>query len=97
MRRLDGKRELIKYFKRNLSKNYTEESLKFALLNQGYSKTAIEQAMIQAHKEIAEKAPILKEKPIIKYEIYNENNEPIKVEPFNFWEKIKFFLKGKRY
>ncbi len=97
MRRFDRKRELVEYFKKNLSKNYTEDSLKFALLDQGYSKVAIEQAMIQAHKEIAEKAPILKEKPVIKYEIYNENNEPIKVEPFNFWEKIKFFLKGKKY
>ena len=37
MRRLDHKRELVEYFKKNLAKNYTEESLKFALMNQGYS------------------------------------------------------------
>ncbi len=97
MRRLDHKRQLIEYFKKNLSKNYTEESLKFALVKQGYSRAAIDQALEQTHKEIAEKAPVLKEKPVIKYEIYNENNEPIKVDPFNTWEKIKFFFKGRKF
>jgi hypothetical protein len=55
MRRLDNKRELIDYFKKNLSKNYTEESLKYALMRQGYSLVMIEQALEQANKEISEK------------------------------------------
>ncbi len=96
MRRLDHKRELVDYFLKNLSKNYTEDSLKFALMNQGYSRAAIDQALIEAHKEIAKTAPILKEKPVIKYELFNENNEPIKLKPMTFWEKVKFFFKGKR-
>lgn len=97
MRRPENKNQLTEYFKKNLAKNYTEDSLKFALQNQGYSRTAIEQALTQAHKEIAEKAPVLKEKPVIKYELFDENNNKIKVQPFTRWEKIKFFFKGKKY
>ena len=97
MRRLDHKRELVEYFKKNLAKNYTEESLKFALMNQGYSRSAIDQALGEAHKEIAKTAPILKEKPVIRYELYKEKNEPVKIDPFSLWEKVKFFFKGKKY
>ena len=97
MRRPDYKRQLIDYFKKNLNKNYPENSLRFALESQGYSKVAVADALETAHKEIAESVPKLKEKPIIKYEFYNENDQPIEVEPFTFWEKIKFFFKGKKY
>lgn len=97
MRRPESKNQLTEYFKKNLAKNYPEDSLKFALQNQGYSRTAIEEALNQAHKEIATTAPVLKEKPIIKYELLDEKNNPIKIEPFKLWEKVKFFFKGKKY
>ena len=74
------KRKLIDYFKKNLKKNYTSESLKWALINQGYSKTAVETAFEIANKELAENAPILKEKPIIKYEIIDENDNPVNIK-----------------
>ena len=61
--------KLVDYFKKNLKKSYTPESLKWALINQGYSKTAIERALRMANKQLAEEAPILEEKPVIKYEI----------------------------
>lgn len=97
MRRLDNKRELIDYFKKNLSKNYTAESLKFALIKQGYSRAAIDQALEQANKELSERAPkIQKEKPIIRYEVYDQHNKPINVEPFNFWEKVVNFFRGRK-
>lgn len=96
MKEADRKNQLVEYFKKNLAKNYPEDSLKFALMSQGYSRSSIDQALETAHKEIAKTAPMLKEKPVIKYELYNENNEPINVEPFTFWEKVKFFLKGKK-
>jgi len=96
MRRPENKNQLVEYFKKNLVKNYTEDSLIFALQNQGYSRTAIEQALTQAHKEIAEKAPVLKEKPIIKHEYYDEKNNPIRVDPFTKWEKVKNFFKGRK-
>ncbi len=71
------KRKLANYFKKNLKKGYTSDSLKWALINQGYSKAAIERALEIVNKELAEKAPILKEKPVIKYEIIDENDNPI--------------------
>ena len=95
MRRLDSKRELVEYFKKNLSKNYTVETLKFALEKQGYSRAAIDTAITIANKELAEKAPVLKEKPIIKYELYDKDDNLIQVESFTTWEKIKFFFKGR--
>ena len=48
-------------------------------------------------KTESDKVISLEEKPVIKYEIYNENNEPIKVDPFTVWEKIKFFFKGRKF
>jgi len=95
MRRLDNKRQLVEYFKKNLSKNYTPDTLKFALIDQGYSRSVIDEALEEAHKELAETAPILKEKPIIKYELYDQNDNPINVEPFTVWEKMVNFFRGR--
>ena len=87
MAETDYRRGLIDYFKKNLTKGYTSNSLKLALVNQGYSRTAVERAIEEAHKELAKKAPILKEKPKIKYEIIGENNKPITIK-FPWWKRI---------
>ncbi len=87
MRRLDYKQQLVDYFKRNLKKGYTSESLKFALVKQGYSRTAVDQAIEQANKELAKKAPEFKEKPVIHYEIIDENNKPIKFKK-SWWKRV---------
>jgi SOS response regulatory protein OraA/RecX len=71
---------LIEYIKKNLKKGYDQDTLKFALISQGYSKVAVEQALTRATQERAEKAPILKAKPVIKYEIIDENDRPIKLK-----------------
>lgn len=97
MRRLDYKSQLVDYFKRNLSKNYNADTLKFALIKQGYSRTVVDQAYEDANKALAEKAPVLKEKPVIKYAAYDLNNKPLHIDPFTFWEKVKFFFKGNKY
>lgn len=76
----NSKRNLVNYFKKNLSKGYTLESLKWALINQGYSKIEIEKSIKKVNLELSKKAPILKEKPEIKYEIFDENNKPIKIK-----------------
>ena len=89
----DYRKRIVNYFKKNLSKGYTEESLKWALVNQGYSRTDVSRALERVHKELAEKAPEIKEKPKIKYEIYDKDNKLIKVEvrrPFS----IKNFLRN---
>jgi len=87
MRSEEYRSRLAEYFKKNLKKGYTEESLRWALVNQGYSRTMIDSALERTHKELAEEAPILKEKPIINYEVIGENNEPIEIKKpwWKFW------------
>jgi hypothetical protein len=71
---------MVEYLKRNLRKGYTQESLKWALVSQGYLKISVERAIEQANKELANEAPVLREKPKIKYEILDENDKPVRVK-----------------
>jgi len=87
MGNLDYKRKIIDYFKKNLTKGYTSDSLKWALINQGYSRAIVEMALDQANKELSEKAPILKDKPIIKYEIIDEYDKPIIIKK-SWWKRV---------
>ncbi len=95
MRRPDNKDQLIEYFKRNLSKGYSEESLKFALFKQSYSRVIVEQALKEAHHQLAKSASSMKEKPVIKYELLDEKNQVVHIEPLGFWDKLKYLFKGK--
>ncbi len=87
MRTEEYKNRLTEYFKKNLKKGYTEESLKWALINQGYSRTMIDSALERTHKELAEEAPVLKEKPTIKYEVLDENDKPVEIKR-PWWKRI---------
>jgi len=75
--------DLIGYLKKNLKKGYPLESLRWALVNQGYSKLEVEKAIKRAEKELSDEAPVLKTKPEIKYEII----EP-KIEKKSFWQNL---------
>lgn len=79
--------ELLNYFKKNLSKGYTLESLKIALVKQGYSSVSINRALKEINKELAKKAPVFKEKPKIKYELIDENDNPVKMKK-SFFKRI---------
>ena len=87
--------QLIKYIRKNLSKGYTIESLRWALQNQGYSRSEINRAIKLAQERMAEEIPRLEEKPVIKVE-----REPIlkEIEPepshriSNFWKNVKEFF-----
>jgi len=81
------KKKIIDYFKKNLKKGYTPESLKWALFNQGYSKSLIEEAIKELNNELAHNAPELKEKPKITYEILDEQDKPIIIQK-PWWKKI---------
>lgn len=61
--------ELAEYVEKNLKKGYTKESLKWALINQGYSKLEVEKSMRRVEEKMAAKAPILKTRPTINYEV----------------------------
>ncbi len=79
IRKKDYFDDIVVYIKRNLKKGYTKESLKWALINQGYSKQTIEKAFGCADLELAQEAPELKTKPQITYEI---------IEPKEFATKV---------
>ena len=81
------KRRLVEYIKKNLLKRYTVESLKWALINQGYSRTDVTEAIEISNRELAEKAPMIKEKPKIKYEIFDKDNKPINIKK-PFWKRF---------
>ena len=83
----DYRKKLIEHIKKNLGKGYTSESLKWALIKQGYSRILVEDALEKAHKELAEKVPILKEKPKISYEIIDEYDNPVVIKK-PWWKRI---------
>lgn len=85
---MESYRKNIKdYLKRNLKKGYTLESLKWALVGQGYPKSSVERSIRELNKDLARKAPVLKEKPIIRYEIVDEHNKPIEIKK-PWWRRI---------
>ena len=85
----------MEYFKKNLLKGYTEESLKWMLMNQGYTRTDITAAVAAAKKELSDKEKIAdKEKPEIKYEAYEEGSTPLSSgNKKTFWRRIFFWRK----
>jgi uncharacterized protein Smg (DUF494 family) len=78
-------RQLAEYLKKNLKKGYTKESLKWALVNQGHSKMEVEKALKVVDELLAEEAPVLETKPVIKYEIVESEAEEAG-KPF--WKRI---------
>lgn len=66
--------QLADYIKKNLAKGYTPDSLRFSLVQQGYSRTSIEKAMDIANKQMAASAPRMVEKPTIKYEVVDNED-----------------------
>lgn len=83
MREAEFIRQLVDYFKKNLPKGYTSDSLKFALIRQGYSRTMVDKALRMANEEIAASAPVIKEEPKIVYEV--EEVAPAKK---SFWKRL---------
>ncbi|MDD5012718.1 MAG: hypothetical protein PHQ66_03705 [Candidatus Nanoarchaeia archaeon] len=81
---------LVEYIKRNLRKKYPIETLRIALINQGYMRNAVDEAIKVAVNEMAKEAPVIKEKPEIEHEVIVE--EPL-VEKKSLWQKIVDFFK----
>ena len=71
--------QLADYIKKNISKGYTADSLKFSLMNQGYSRTSVEKSIELANKQLAEAAPKMVEKPTIKYETVDSDEMAAKI------------------
>jgi len=52
-----------------------------------YSRIEIDKAILETNKKLASQAPILKDKPIIKYEIIDEHDRPIEIKT-PWWKRI---------
>ena len=87
MAEVNYRRHLVEYFKKNIKKGYTEDALRWALVKQGYSRTTVDLAVNQAHKEMADEAPLLKEKPKITYTVVDENDNPITIKK-PWWKRL---------
>ena len=87
-REKDYIQQLSVYIQKNLSKGYTLESLKYALLNQDYSRSAVERAIKLANQELAKKLPPVKEKPVITYEIVDAPDEIQMPKKQNFFKRL---------
>jgi len=86
MRSEEYKKKLMQYFKKNLAKGYTVESLKWALIKQGYPRVSVDITMAELHKELAKTAPVFKENPRIKYEVMDFPDSETTKKPF--WKRI---------
>jgi hypothetical protein len=61
--------KLTEYIKKNLSKGYTLDDLRFSLISQGYSKISIERAIETVNKKPTKPIQESKEKPEITHKI----------------------------
>jgi hypothetical protein len=80
------KTRLVDYIKKNLRKGYPTDTLKIALINQGYMRSMVDEAVQDAIKQLALEAPAIKEKPEIEHEIIID--EPAVVEKKSFWKRL---------
>jgi hypothetical protein len=82
-------RQLVDYIKKNLSKNYTLDSLRFSLMAQGYSRLSVNEAIDIANKELATEVPPIREKPEIIHRIMEDEATEEKPTGFKkFWRKM---------
>lgn len=84
-RKTDYIQQLADYIKKNLSKGYTQEALKWALIDQGHSRTEVERAINLANEQLAMQAPKMVEKP----KITIETIPPAEIEKKGILSRIK--------
>ncbi len=91
LRSVDQTKPLIEYLEKNIQKGYKLEDLKWALISQGYSRTAVQKAVdyLQKNKKPEEPA-----KPVrveaLKHEVHYEAIEM--PEDQSLWQKFKGFF-----
>ena len=84
-RETDYIQQLASYIKKNLSKGYTQEALKWALISQGHSRSEVDRAINLANEQLAAQAPKMVEKPVIKV----ETEPPVIEKKKGFWARLK--------
>ena len=71
--------QLADHIKKNLQKGYTLDSLRFSLIQQGYSRTTVEKSIDIANRQLASEAPKMVERPVVRYEVIDEEEMAKKV------------------
>ena len=79
--------DLVVYIKKNLQKGYSKDSLKWALIGQGYPRIEVEKAIKKVEEELAAEVPALREKPEIKVEVIEPRD--IKIDTESVFAKIR--------
>jgi hypothetical protein len=85
------KERIERYLRTNLGKGYSEDSLKWALIKQGNSRTEVTRALTKVKKEMSEKKG-KNEKPEIRYELYDQDNRP--VDGKSLWKRFLDWIGG---
>lgn len=89
---INTNQQLVDYIKKNLSKGYTIDALRYSLVKQGYSRTSVDKSIDLANREMAAQAPKMVEKPVIKWETIDDNEMAAKVAAQNskpgFWRRL---------
>ena len=84
--------QLVDYIKKNLSKGYTLDALRYSLVKQGYSRTSVDKSIELANRELAVQAPKMVEKPQVKWEVIDDNEMASKVAANDskpgFWKRL---------
>ena len=76
--------EIIEYINKNTKKGYTQDSLRWALSNQGYSRIEIERAFKRIKSQLSSENSVVKATPEIEYKPFPSFEEPKK----SFWQKL---------
>ena len=84
--------KILFYLKKNTEKGYPLESLRIALLGQGYTRTDVQKAVEELHKQKAKEFES-SEKLSIKYELLDENDNVVlsQENKKSFWKKLMFW------
>jgi len=82
-------KEIVDYIKKNLKKGYTKDSLKWALVKQGYPRLEVERAFKKTEEELSREAPILKPKEEIMNDVQEiqQGNHQMP-EKKSLWKKL---------
>jgi hypothetical protein len=84
--------KLADYVKKNISKGYTLDALRYSLLHQGYSRTSVEKGIEIANRQLAAQAPKISDKPVIKYETIDDDEMAARIAAQEgkpgFWKRL---------
>lgn len=81
---------LIDYTKRNLKKGYSQDSLRWALINQGHSRLEVDKALSAAQAEVS-KESMVSQRPASQQSQAPQSMPSVSVEPEpkqSFWKRL---------